>query len=220
MALEAAPNHARVDIAAQAQLQPETAAAVAVVGSEPRPARGNDLTADGVADVDDVAEAVGPPLAQQHEQFGVGRAGLGLGEVQGDAQRRGGAGAGRLPGARERRLQGLDAAARGIAAQVDADDAAGLEAGGEGDGLGGLGGGVAAVDGEDEAGVHAGAAGAAVRGGRALVLGDGGQDGVDVVGLGEAGARQGARGGAQLEVDDAVSGEGAEDGEGGVPEGG
>lgn len=204
MALEATSDHARVDIAAEAQLQPKAAAA------GPGPARSDDLAADGVADVDDVAEAVGPPRAQQHEQLGVGRAGLGLGEVQGDAERRARA----VSRAVEGGLQGLDAAARGVAAQVDADDAAGAEPRGERDGLGGLGGGVAAVDGEDETRVHAGA------GGGALVVGDGGQDGVDVVGLGKGGAGQGARGGAQLEVDDAVGGEGPEDGEGGVPEGG
>lgn len=206
MPLEPAPDHARVDIAAQAQLQPESAAAAG-----PGPARGDDFAADGVADVDDVAEAVGPPRSQQHEQLGVGRAGLGLGEVKRDAQ------PGDAPRGLERGLQRLDPAARRVAAQVDADDAgAGLEPRrGEGDDVGGLGGGVAAVDGEDEAGVHAG-----VGAGGALVFGDGGQDGVDVVGLGDGGAGQGARGGAKLEIDDAVGGEGLEDGEGGVPEGG
>ena len=53
-----------------------------------------------------------------------------------------------------------------------------------------------------------------------LVLGDGVEDGLDIVCGGHAGGRHGAGRGAQLEVDDAVGGEGAEDGEGGVAEGG
>ena len=51
---------------------------------------------------------------------------------------------------------------------------------------------------------------------RALILGDGVEDGLHVAGLGQARGGHGARGGAQLEVDDAVGGKVAEHGEGGV----
>lgn len=231
MALEPTRHHASVHVAAQAELQPQAPA--------PRRARRDDLAAHGVGDVDDMAETVGPPRAQEHEELGVRGAGLGLGEVEGDAKVGGGRGAGAatrggggggqgMPeprGLLEGGLETLDAAAGRVATEVYADDAAGVEPRGEGDGVGGGGGVVAAVDGEDEAGVHtwwcAGQCGVGGGvGGLALVVGDGVEDGGDVALPVEAGAGEGARGGAQLEVDDTVGGEGAEDGEGGVAEGG
>lgn len=110
MPLKPPTNHASAHITAKAKLQPQAT----------RVRR--DLPLDGVAEVDDVPDPVGAPLPQHHHQLRVGPARLGLGEVQRHAKPGGAA------GGLERRLQGLDAAPERVPAQVDAYDAAGLEA--------------------------------------------------------------------------------------------
>lgn len=208
MRLKPAAYHPGVDVAAEAQLQPQA------------PGVPDDLPLDPVADVYDVADAGGPPAPQEHQQLLVGAARLGLGEVQRDPQP--GAAAPLLRRLRfrparllERRLQGRDAAPRRVPAQVDAHDAPGalLEGAGQADDLEGLARGVAPVDREDEPRVEGRARGGGLEGA------DDVQDGGDVALLGEAGPGQRPRRRAQLEVDDAVPREVAEDGEGGVLEG-
>lgn len=157
MGLEPAADHAGVHVTAQAQLQAQA------------PGVRDDLAPDALADVDDVADAVGPPRAQEHYQLGVGAAGLGLGEVQRDPEPVGDPGA--PPRLLKGRLQGLDAAARRVPAQVHAHDALVLQGAGEADHLSGLGGGVAPVDGEDEPRVE----------GRRRRWGGGGLEGADDV---------------------------------------
>lgn len=117
MRLKPTADHPGVDVTAQAQLQAQA------------PRVPDDLLLDPIADVYHVADAVGLPPRQEHQQLLVGAAGLGLGKVQRDAQ----------PGDRARLLegglQGLDAAPGRVPAQVDAHDAPVLEGPGQLDDL-------------------------------------------------------------------------------------
>lgn len=199
MPLKPTTDHPSTHITTQAELQPQPAGVR------------RDLPLHGIAEVDDVADAARFPLAQHHEQLLIGPARLGLAKVQRYPQP--GDGVGGL----ERGLQRPDAAPERVAAQVDADDALGMEPAGQVHDLCCLLGGVAAVHGEDQAGVEPGRGRAS---GGLLELADGRQDGLDVARLGQAGLWQGARRGPQLEVDDAVCGEVVEHGEGCVAQGG
>lgn len=176
MRLKAPADHPGVDVTAQAQLQPQTFPGVP-----------DDLPLDPVADVYHVADAVGPPPPQEHQQLLVGAARLGLGEVQRDAQARG-----EPPRGLERRLQDLNSAPRRVPAQVDAHDAAALEGPGQLHDLQGLLRRVAPVDREDEVGVEGGTFSfprVRIRGGPGLGLerADDVEDGGDVTCLGEVG---------------------------------
>lgn len=188
VALEPARDHARVDVAAEAQLEPDPA---------PR-----DLPLDVLAEVDDVAQPPRRPRQDLRELPGAAGA-LGLAEVDRDAQPeppRLGEGVPEdghvlLP-------RHAVAPGRRVATQIDADDAAVAELRGQADRLAGLGRGVPAVDGEDEARAHGPRRARRARG---LEGGDGGEDGGHVDrGRLRGGRGQGARGGAQLEVGHAV----------------
>lgn len=197
MRLKPTTYHPSIDITAQAELQPQA------------PGVSDNLPLHTLADVYHMADPVGPPGAQQHEQLLVGAARLGLGEVQRDAQP-----GGRGPRPLEGGLQGLYAAPGGIAAQVDPHDATVLEGDGQVGGLQGLWQRVAPVDRDDESGVEGGGG---ILGG--LELADHVQDGCDVARLGEVGPRQCPWCRAQLHVDDAVPCEVPEHGEGCVSQG-
>lgn len=144
---------------------------------------GSDFLPDGVGDVDDVADPVGVVRKQGAQLLLQRRRGRGhFGEMQRQLHTV-------LFGARERGAVDGDVAFCGIAAEVDADDAARAVSDGEVDDLHGFGGVVGSVDGEDEVGGH-------------FVVGGGGEGGDavedegDVVRFGDVAGGDGARGGA------------------------
>ncbi len=202
MALEAAAHHARLHVAAQAQL-------------EAQPAPGN-LPPRLLVLPDDVAQPPRPPI-QQDVQLGARPAGLRLGEMHRQAQPVGGP---RRRAENGREDGDLSVGARGrVAAEVEGDDAcAGVGSVVVGRRFGAqprrqredrLRGRevVPPVDRQDEAHVH----GVPVEG---LPRAHGVEQQPDVRLGGDPG--RGARRGAQLEVDDAVGEEVVEDGRDGV----
>lgn len=143
MALEPARHHARVDVAAETQLEPDAAL--------------GDFPLHVVAKVDHVAQSPRRPRQDLGELYGVAGA-LCLAKVDRDAEAEGsGFGEGGAEDGDVFRvavvLASVDAGGR-VAAEVYADDAPVAEGGCEADCFVGLGWGVAAVDGEDEAGTH------------------------------------------------------------------
>lgn len=200
MALEPARHHTRVDVAAETQLEPDTAL--------------GDFPLHVFAEVDHVAQPARRPRQDLGELRRVAGA-LCLAKVDRDAEAEGpGFGEGGAKDGDGFRVvvvlaRGVDAGGR-VAAEIYADDAPVAEGGCEADCFVGLGWGVAAVDGEDEAGAH----GVWVIPVRCFESVYRGEDGGNVDGRRFGGRRgEGARGGAEFEVGYAVCVEVLQDGE-------